>query len=307
MHLPKRTPDRISVLILVLFLIIGLPVMGYAQEFQCTVQLNSDQVQGTNKSVFTTLQKSISEFVNNRRWTELTFGTDEKIECSMNIVVKKVDGEIFNAEITIQSRRPVYNSNYFTNLINHKDNDFNFQYKEFDILEVNDNTITSNLTAVISYYLYVILGMDLDSYSRFGGTPYFQKAEQIVSMAQSMDISGWKAFESNRNRYALINNLTDDTFRKFREYIYEYHRLGLDEMSENAVNGRARILKGLSLIRDANRARPNSALVPAFMDTKSDELFQILQDASSEEKKASVQMITDINPSLSGKFETLLQ
>ncbi len=280
---------------------------GFAQEFNCTIQLNSDQVQGTNKAVFNTLQKSLSDFVNNRQWTDLNFTLDEKIECSMTINVKKLDGEIFTADITVQARRPVYNSSYFTTLLNHKDNDFTFQYKEFDILELNENSISSNLTAVISYYLYVILGLDMDSYGKLAGTPFFQKAEQIVNMAQSIDMPGWKAFESTKNRYSMINNLTDESFKKFRNYYYEYHRLGLDEMTDNLQNARSRILKGLVVVRDANRARPASALVPAFIDSKSDELFQLMQGGEKEENKAAVAILTDINPALASKFENLIK
>lgn len=289
--------------VLVLLLLFSLSV--HSQEFNCTITINSDQIQGSNKSVFTTLQKSLNDFINNRKWSDLSMNVDEKIECSMTIMVKKVDGEVFSSDITVQARRPVFNSTYFTTLFNHKDNDLMFQYKEFDILEINENSISSNLTAVVSYYLYLILGMDMDSFSRLGGTGFFQKAEQIVNMAQSTDMPGWKAFESTKNRYSLINNLTDESFKKFRNYFYEYHRLGLDEMSDNLDNARARMLKGLAVVREANRARPASALIPAFFDSKSDELFQIMQGGKPEENKAAVEIITDINPSLTTRFETL--
>ncbi len=278
----------------------------FSQEFNCTVQLNSDQVQGSNKAVFNTLQKSLSDFVNNRKWSDINLTIDEKIECSMNINIKKMDGEIFTADITVQARRPVFNSSYFTTLLNHKDNDFTFQYKEYDILEVNENSISSNLTAVVSYYLYVILGLDMDSYGRMAGTPYFQKAELIVNMAQSTDMPGWKAFESTKNRYSLINNLTDESFKKFRNYYYEYHRLGLDMMTDNLQNARSRILKGLAIVRDVNRSRPASALIPAFMDSKSDELFQLMQGGDKEENKIAVGILTDINPASAAKFENLI-
>jgi hypothetical protein len=190
-------------LILTLLLFNGII---HAQELNCTIQINSDQIQGTNKSVFNTLQKSITEFVNNRKWSEMTFANSERIDCTMNIIVNKVDGDAFTCEIQIQSRRQIYNSNYYSPLFNFKDNAFTFNYKEFDQLEMNENTITSNLTAVLSYYAYITIGYDMDSYSRLGGTPFFQAAENIVNSAQGADLAGWKAFESSRDRYAVVIN-----------------------------------------------------------------------------------------------------
>lgn len=279
-----------------------------AQELNCTVNINSDQVQGTNKSVFNTLQKSISELINNRKWTELTFANSERIECTMSIIVKKVEGDVFTAEIQVQSRRPVYNSTYNSPLFNYKDNDFSFNYKEFDQLEINANTITSNLTAVLAYYVYIIIGYDLDSYSRMGGTPAFQAAESIVNAAQGADLGkGWKAFESTKNRYALINNLLDEAFKKYRNYFYEYHRLGLDEMTINATNGRARIAEGLSLLREANRARPSAIVISSFLDAKNDELINIFSKATTTEKTDAVQVLSDINPTQTSKYEQMLK
>jgi len=182
----------VAFLVLLLFM---FPV--YSQELKCTVTINSDMVQGTNKSVFNTLQKSVSEFINARRWSEMTHTTAEKIECSITIVVKQVEGDQFTADIQVQSRRPVYNSAYNTTLFNFKDNYFTFDYKEFDQLEMNESTITSNLTAVLAYYSYIIIGYDLDSYSRLGGTPFFEAAERIVNAAQAADPRcdqpGWDA------------------------------------------------------------------------------------------------------------------
>ena len=277
-----------------------------AQELNCNVQINSDQIIGSNKAVFNTLQKSISEFVNNRRWTELTYANAERIECSMTIIVKKLEGDNFTTEIQIQSRRPVYNTSYSTTLFNFKDNEFDFEYKEFDQLELNANTITSNLTAVLAYYSYLIIGYDMDSYTRFGGTPYFQSAESIVNAAQSLSYKGWKAFENTKNRYALTNNLMDEAFKKFRSFFYDYHRLGLDEMSINAVNGRAKIAEGIPLVREANRARPSAIVIASFMDAKSDELINIFKKSTEKEKKEVVQVLTDINPTQTSRYESIL-
>ena len=292
-------------LILSFFLFANLT---FAQELNCTVQINSDQVQGTNKSVFNTLQKSISELINNRKWTELTFANSERIECSMNIVVKRVDGDAFTAEIQIQSRRPIFNSSYNSPLFNFKDNDFTFNYKEFDQLEINSNNITSNLTAVLAYYVYLIIGYDMDSYSRLGGTPFFQSAESIVNAAQGADLGkGWKAFETTKNRYALINNILDEAFKKYRNYFYEYHRLGLDEMSTNATNARARIAEGLPILREANRARPSAIVISSFLDAKNDEIINIFSKATTQEKKDAVQILCDVNPTQTSRYEQMLK
>lgn len=284
------------------------PGLIHAQELNCTVQINSDQVQGTNKSVFNTLQKSIIEFVNNRKWTDLTFANTERIECTMNIVVKNVESNVFTSEIQIQSRRPVYNSTYYSPLINFKDNDFSFNYKEFDQLEFNSNTITSNLTAVLAYYAYLIIGYDMDSYTRLGGTPSFQSAESIVNAAQGADLGkGWKAFETNKNRYALINNLLDEAFKKYRNYFYEYHRLGLDEMTTNATNARARIAEGLPLLREANRARPSAIVISSFLDAKNDEIINIFSKGTTKEKTDAVEILSDVNPTQIARYEQMLK
>jgi hypothetical protein len=278
-----------------------------AQELNCNLTINSDQIQGSNKSVFNTLQKSASEFINNRRWTDLSYAQQERIDCNMNIIVKKVEDDVFTAEIQIQSRRPVFNSSYNTTLFNFRDNDFVFSYKEFEVLEFNENSISSNLTAVLTYYVYIVLGYDMDSYSRMGGTPFFQMAERIVTASQSLDLPGWRAFESSRNRYALVNNLTDEAFRKFRSFLYDYHRLGLDEMTINMTNARARIIAGLPVLRETNRSRPSAIAIATFLDAKTDEMINIFKGATEQEKKSAIEILSDVNPTQSQRYETIMQ
>jgi len=292
-----------------LFILIFMLFAGgmRAQELNCAVQINSEQVPGSSKSIYTTLTKSITEFMNNRKWTELSFSNEERIECTLNIIIKKVDGDAFTSEIQVQSRRPIYNSNYYTTLFNFKDINFTFNYKEFDQLEMNQNTITSNLTAVLAYYAYVIIGYDMDSYSRLGGTSSFQSAENIVNLAQGADLAGWKAFESTRNRYALINNLLDEAFKKYRNYFYEYHRLGLDEMSTNSTNARARIAEGLPILRETNRSTPSAIAISSFLDAKSDELINIFSKGTVQEKKDAVEILSDVYPTQSGRYEKILK
>ena len=248
--------------------------------------------------------------MNQNRWTNMTFSAKEKIECSMMIIVKSVSDNAFTCEMQLQSRRPVHNTTYTTPLINFKDNNFNFTYQEFDRLEYQQNQFTTNLTAMLAYYCYLIIGYDMDSFSRLGGTPYFQACEDIVSACQSasmesLEQKGWLAFDSNRNRYALINNLMDEAFRKYREYFYEYHRLGLDEMQANVANGRARIANGISVLRDANRARPATFVVNTFLDAKSDELVNIFQKGTDAEKKSVYEILIDVDPTRQSTYDKI--
>ena len=283
-----------------------------AQELKCNVTINSDQVEGSNKSVFNTLQQSIQEFVNNSQWTNLTFQDKERIECNMLIVVKQVQDNMYICEFTCQSRRPVYGTTYTTPILNFKDNNFAFTYQEFDRLDFQQHTFTSNLTALIAYYCYLIIGHDMDSFSRLGGTPYFQICENIVNAAQSAslesnEMSGWKAFDSNRNRYALINNLMDEAFKEYRQYFYDYHRYGLDEMINNVANGRARIASGIEILDKANKARPATYVINAFLDAKSDELVNIFQEGTEDERTKVYETLVNIDPTRQSTYEQIQQ
>ena len=276
-----------------------------AQEINCSVTINSDQIEGSNKQVFETLQTAIEEYISQNRWTNMTYAAHEKIECSMLIVVKSVNDNSYNCEMTLQSRRPVYGTTYTTPLLNYKDNAFNFTYQEFDRIEWQQNQFTTNLTAMLAYYCYLIIGHDQDSFQRLGGTPFYEICEEIVNACQSasMDNSeqrGWLAFESNRNRYALINNLLDESFKKYRNFYYEYHRLGLDEMSTNVTNGRARIAEGLPILKEAYRARPAT-----YVDAKADELVDIFKKGTDKEKKAVYDILMDIDATRQNTYDRI--
>lgn len=301
-----RRPSFIILTISLLLVCFGLQ----AQELQCQVTVNSDQIEGSNKSIFNTLQTSITEFVNTTRWTNMTFTDAERIECSMMIVVQSVTDNLFIAELQVQARRPVYGTSYTTTLLNFKDNYFNFTYQEYDRIEYQPNSVTSNLAAMLAYYCYLIIGHDMDSFSRLGGTPYFQQCENIVSMAQSAslensELTGWQAFGSNRNRYTLTNNLMDEAFQGYRNFYYEYHRLALDQMATNAANARARIAEGLPVLREANRSRPATYLINTFLDAKSDELTNIFKRGTSDEKEQAYSILMDIDPTRNTLYETI--
>ena len=281
-----------------------------AQELNCTVTINSEQIEGSNKQIFNTLKTSIEEYMSQNRWTNMSYAEHEKIECSMLIVVQKMEDNLFTCEMTLQSRRPVYGTTYTTPLLNFKDNSFTFTYQEYDRIEWQQNQFTTNLTAMLAYYCYLIIGHDQDSFQRLGGTPYFQQCEEIVNMCQSasMDNSeqrGWLAFESNRNRYALINNLLDEAFKKYRNYYYEYHRLGLDEMSGNVTNGRARMAEGMPVLKEAFRARPATYVINTFLDAKADELVDIFSKGTDKEKKAVYELLMDIDPTRQNTYERI--
>ena len=282
----------------------------HAQEINCTVTINSDQIEGSNKQVFGTLKTAIEEYMNQNRWTNMTFAEQEKIECSMMLVVKAVADNMYSCEMTLQSRRPVYGTTYTTSLLNFVDRNFNFTYQEFDRIEYQQNQFTTNLTAMLAYYCYLIIGHDMDSYQRLGGTPFFEQCENIVNACQSasMDNSeqkGWLAFDSNRNRYALINNLLDEAFKKYRNYYYEYHRLGLDEMSGNVANGRARIAEGISVLKEAYRARPATYVINTFLDAKADELVDIFKKGTDKEKKEVYDLLVDIDPTRQSTYDRM--
>lgn len=290
--------------------LVAMSISLGAQELKCNISINSEQVQGSNKAVFTTLQQSMEEFVNTQRWTNMTFQEKERIECSMMIVVKSVQDNMFVCEFTCQSRRPVFGTTYTTPTLNIKDANFTFTYQEYDRMEFQTNTFTSNLTALVAYYCYLIIGHDMDSFAKLGGTPYFQVCEDIVTSAQSASLDnaemvGWKAFESNRNRYALTNNLMDEAFKKYRAYYYDYHRHGLDEMVNNVANGRARIAKDIKVLKEAYNARPATYLVGTFLDAKSDELVNIFKSGTADEKKMVYELLMDIDPTRQDTYENI--
>jgi hypothetical protein len=294
----------VTILILTSLCLFGLQ----AQELTCNVTVNSDKIKSGNKQIGVALQKAITDFLNNRKWTDLQFKSNEKIECSFLVTINtQTDEKTFTATLQVQARRPVYNSSYYTPLINFKDENFNFEYIEMSPLEYTDGSYSSNLTAILAYYAYVIVGYDSDSFSKFGGTPYFEKAESIVNLAQSESDKGWKAFVDDRNRYALINNLLDENLRKFREFYYDYHRLGLDEMSNDVAKGSAKIASSIQYLREVNRARASCVALTSFLEAKRDEIVNIFSNAPTTEKNDVYNLLMDIDPSQSAKYEPILK
>lgn len=275
-------------------------------ELNARITINSDKIQGTDKSVFTTLQEALTEFVNNRRWTDATFAVNERIDCSMTIILSEQSDNSYKGEIQVQASRPVYDASYLTALFNYRDTELDFEYTQFEQLEYNENSLDSNLTATVMFYIYIILGLDFDSFSPLGGKDYFDRAQQIVNMAQSQGSwNGWKAFDKDDNRHGLITALTDNTSERFRNFWYTYHRKGLDEMAGNPDRGRTTIIEALPVLKEVKSARPTSVIMRVFSDAKLDELVLIYSKATAQEKQEGYKLLFELYPTETKRLEPL--
>ena len=279
-----------------------------AQELQVKININSSQVEGSDKSVFENLQQTLQQFVDDRQWTELQFQKNERIVCSFNITVTKYDkaNNRFTCTAMIQANRPVYNSSYTTTLYNNKDADFNFDFAQFDQLNYNDEQIDNQLTALIAYYAYLIIGLDLDTFSPMGGTDVLQRCMQLTNNSQDLGFSGWKAFENSRNRFAIINDYLDEAMKPFRQLQYDYYRTGLDEMANNAERGRTNVTAALELLKKAHEDKPLSLLPQIWTDFKRDELANIYKGKGTQKEKESVyNILFNINASQSNAWNKI--
>ena len=276
----------------------------WAQELNCQVSVVAPQIQGTTeKQIFDQMQKSIFEFMNNTRWTKDNFTTPERIDCSILInVTSKLSADDYKATIQIQSRRPVFKSSYYSPVVNYIDEHFFFKYQQFQQLEFNINTFSNNLTSVLAFYAYLIIGSDYDTFSNLGGTEYFQKAQLIVSNAQSASESGWKSFESNKNRYWIAENALQPVYQPIRECSYKFHRLGLDIMNEKPDDGRKEILSSMDLLLKVYKDRPASFPMELFFNAKVDEVVNIFTKGFPDEKAKSVETLTKVDPANSTKY-----
>jgi len=249
-----------------------------AQELQCTVTVNSDQVAQTNQQVFKTLERSLSDFVNKSKWTNKIYKENERINAQMFITVTEFESSRFRANIQIQSSRPIYNTSYESPVFNYKDNSFDFEYIEFQPLIYNENVFDSNLVGVISYYVYIILGLDADTFSLEGGNEFFKQAQQIVTQAQGSSFSGWSQDTKDRTRFELVDNLLSNSFREYRIAMYNYHRKGLDVLADNNSTGKQIIAGTMRLFETLIQRRPNAFLIQTFFDAKSDEIRNVFSD-----------------------------
>lgn len=277
------------------------PAPLVAQELQAKITINHAQISGTEKSVFDNLQQTLEQFVNDRQWTHLQFQKNERIVCNFNLQVTKYDKDqgIFTCKATIQANRPVYNSAYTSTLYNNVDENFTFKFAEFDQLEFNEEQIDNQLTALFAYYAYLLIGLDLDSFSPKGGEDVLQRCMNLTNNAQNLDYPGWKAFANDRNRFAIINDYLDGSMEPFRQLQYDYYRKGLDEMANNVERGRTEITTALETgLKKAKENRPLSMLPQIWTDYKKDELANIYKGKGTQkEKEAVFEILTSINPS----------
>lgn len=268
----------------------------YAQEFKAEVEVNSSAIEGSSKSVFETLQSSLNEYINNRAWTTAQFSPNEKIECRFYLVAKEYKDDRIKGDLQVQLSRPVYNSTYTTTLFNFKDTKIEFDYREGDPLIFNENSFDNNLTGIFDFYVYLLLGLDFDSFSYLGGQPYYDKASSIVQMAQSSGEIGWKTFEDTKNRSALLSAYTDGATSGIRKLLYDYHRKGLDEMVTSPDKGRAVITESLEEIDKIQKNAPMSVALSIFRDSKMDELVNIYSKAPETEREKAYEILSPIYP-----------
>jgi hypothetical protein len=279
----------------------------FAQELSCKVIVSTQKLQTTERKVFDALQKTLTEFMNNRKWTTDAFQTNERIECSVLLEILEEKGNNrFAAKTTVQSNRPVFNSNYNSTLLNYIDLDIVFEYVEFQPIDFTENSsANNNLANIMAYYAYLIIGLDYDSYSLKGGVPWYSKAQNIVTINQNSGESGWKSFEKTKNRYWLIENLMNNKYDDIHKAIYIYHRDGLDKMYEDVDAGRTAITSALNLINKIYTDNTNTMILQQFFAAKTEELINIYSKAPTAEKNTIVQLLSKIDPSNSTRYQKI--
>jgi hypothetical protein len=292
--------------LILLFSCLFFSVLTFAQDLNARVQILSPQVQSTNKRPLEVLETAISDFLNNRKWSNDELQAGERIDCNFVINIKEWDGSSnYKAEAQILSSRPVFNSSYNTTLLNISDKNFDFNYSEGQPLDFSEQTFLNNLTSMLAFYANVIVGLDYDSFSKLGGTPYYAKAQLIMNNAQNAAFSGWKAFEGLRNRYWLIENLSNKDFLPLREVLYTYHREGLDLMSENANKAKKNILNTLPKLNELDKQKQGSVFNQAFFTAKADEISNIFTKSDAVEKMKVYNLMAGVDPANISKYEVL--
>ena len=287
-----------------------LAVLGiHAQELQVKVSVNHSQIQGTDASVFENLQQTIEQFMNERSWTDLQFQQNERIQCNLNLTVNKYlrDENRFECTALIQANRPVFNADYTTTLYNNRDASFNFNFQLFDQLNFAEENIDNQLTALLAYYALLVIGIDLDSFSPMGGTDVLQRCLVLVNNAQNLGFTGWKSFENNRNRFAIINDYMDESLKPFRQLQYDYYRKGLDEMANNSERGRTEITAALENdLQQAHENKPLSLLPQIWTDYKKDELSSIYKGKGTQKEKQRIyDLLMGLNASQNNSWELI--
>ncbi len=294
---------RLLVVSLIFLMAKGL----WAQEFFCNVQIQSKEIAGVDKSVFDDMQKDFFEFMNNRKWSNLNFLISERIECTMIFTITDAQqgGDEFKGSLNIVLQRPIYGTDYNSVVLNMVDNDIVFKYIPNQNMDFVENTFTNNLTSILAFYAYIMIGLDQDTYSLYGGTPYYEKAMAIVNSAQNSPFKGWQAFEGNKNRFHLAENLLNTAYQSLRQLEYEYHRKGLDIMSKNVEGGRTAIAATLPYMKQVYDKRPGLYFFQLVLEAKRDEIINIFSEASPAEKVAMINIMQEIDPPNGTKYEAV--
>ena len=295
------------IIAIILLLVTGGYVSLHAEELNCEVEINAAKVSNANKEIFKTLQEAIAEYMNTTKWTDAQFATNEKIQCKLFFTISEYNdgtGQM-KGDLQIQSQRPVYNSSYTTTIINFKDTKIDFTYQENEPLVFSEVDMQSNLTAILNFYAYLIIALDFDTFSLKGGDPYYEKAANVVRLAQSSGESGWKAFEDTKNRSAVLSAYTDKATDPIRQIYYDYNRLGLDQMVTSVDKGRAVITQSLSLLKKIYDDTPMSVCISMFKDAKLDELGNIYSKANMTEKESVYELLYPIYPTETQRLDKI--
>jgi hypothetical protein len=280
----------------------------WAQDFRCAISVNSQKISGTNYEKFNNLQQELYKFVNDRKWCQYTLKMDERIECSILISLEKQAGDVYTATMTVQLQRPVFKSSYKSTVLNFIDKSVKFNYVDGEPLEYAEGSNLSQLTTLVAFYLNLFLAVDFDTFSQNGGAPYFAKCQDILNLNQSAAEPGWQSFEGGQsNRYWLMENFTNTSYSKFHEFLYQYHRLGLDVMSETPDIGRAAILESLRLLQQINQQKIALYLMTIFAQTKQQEIINIFQGGTPTEKQQAIQIMKQIDPANATKYDAINQ
>ena len=290
-----------------LLFILVFSTQSNSQELLCNVRVNASQVQTSDRKVFQTMQSDIYEFINNRVWTSTKIDNEERIECTFMInISNKISNDEYEGSIQIQSTRPIFGTSYKSTLFNYIDNDFRFKYLEYQSLEFSDATHLSNLTSVLAFYVNIILGLDFGTFSEDGGNEYFSVAQRIVTNAQNARGQGWKAFESDKNRYWLAHDLLNSRYSDFHMAMYTYHRDGLDKLAEEPEDARFAITEALEGLKSIFRENPSAFLLKIFFDAKKDEIVNIYSGAYPNEKARIIKTLVEIDPPNSTKYQSII-
>lgn len=288
--------------------LIFITTVSFSQELNCRVIVNAQQVQTTERAVFTEMETEFAQFLNTTKWTNDTFEEEEVINCNLVITISDMPSiGVFKASVQVLSSRPVYGTNYESVIMNFADRDWDFEYVQSQPIRFNENVFTSNITSMLAYYAYMIIGFDYDTYSELGGTPHFENAFKIVNNAQQTNYNGWQQFNSVRNRYWLVENVQNPQLEPIRKALYQYHRNALDFMTEDRLQAEKTILQALSDIQRANRARPRSILTISFMDAKAGELQQLFTKSNLATRRQAYNLLSNIDPSRTDEYRALIE